>query len=149
MRKHMDTDTGLRSMREVFEDHFRHRRQKEVGSGLHNVAPDVAVLTGQGTYHGHDGIRASLASALAGCETHAPDHVGWPRDGVSRVDCREPRLPTEDGVGSFLIRDGLIRVQTIHHRVVHSGDAQRDRVGIWQSLAVRSVDGEALVCGMR
>ena len=96
-------------------------------------AEDVVVLTADGVRHGHDGVRelAALlqeqlpqsqfvytAKVVAGeaalLEWTARDDNG------SRVD---------DGVDSFLIRDGLIRAQTIHYTIDSASGQEPDQEG--------------------
>jgi hypothetical protein len=86
-----------------------------------NVAPDIVILTGRGTFRGHEGV-IELARMLA---EELPEHkafqytyrsvegrmgfLEWTyEDGVSRV---------RDGADSYLIENGKIVAQTIHYTV--------------------------------
>lgn len=110
-----------RTTREVFEDHLRLAGQKDLEADLHNYASDIVILTGFGTYQGHDGVR----DAARLLEEQIPDATY--RYDVTLVSGEMAFLEwtatadgvrVEDGVDSFLIRDGKIRVQTIHYRLV-------------------------------
>ena len=111
-----------RTVREVFEDHLERRQAGDVeGDIARNYASDAVVLCGDGVLQGHHGVREAsrrlhelvpnatyryrtvlTAGEMAFLEWEAEG------DGV-RVD---------DGVDSFLIRDGHILVQTIHYTPV-------------------------------
>ena len=115
-------DSTSRSPAEVLEDHLEKALEGRVEEDLaRNYAADVVVLMADGVHHGHDGVRelAALlqeqlpqsrfvytATVVAGdvalLEWTARDDSG------ARV---------EDGVDSFVIRDGRIRAQTIHYTV--------------------------------
>lgn len=130
----MSDETAPRSPEEVLEDHLRQALDGTVDEDLaRNYADDVVVLTADGVHHGHDGLRelAALlqeqlpqsrfvytAKVMAGeaalLEWTARDDNG------SRVD---------DGVDSFLIRDGLIRAQTIHYTIDSASGQEPDQEG--------------------
>ena len=116
------SENTSRSPEEVFEDHLRKALEGRVEDDLAcNYAADVVVLMADGVHHGHDGVRELsallqeqlpqsrflyTAKVVAGeaalLEWTARDDNG------SRVD---------DGVDSFVIRDGRIRAQTIHYTI--------------------------------
>lgn len=130
----MSDETASRSAEEVLEDHLQQAIEGTVDEDLaRNYAVDVVVLTSDGVHHGHDGVRdlAALlqeqlpqsqfsytAKVVAGeaalLEWTAHDNNG------SRVD---------DGVDSFLIRDGRIRAQTIHYTIDSASGQESDQEG--------------------
>lgn len=111
-----------RSVTEVFEDHLRLRQSQDLEADLRrNYAPDVILLTMNSVLHGHDGLRRSagrLHSQLpdARFEFSAKRVEGQYAFLVWRADSERYRV--ECGADSFLIRDGLIRMQTIHYHLL-------------------------------
>jgi hypothetical protein len=116
-----------RTPREVFDDHLRLAQQRAFDEDMiRNFAPDCVVLTGRGTFRGHEGLR-KLAQMLddelpTGEWTYRVRlvegdvaYLEWSADsGDALVD---------DGADSFVIVDGRIVAQTIHY-TVHSPDGQ-------------------------
>ena len=109
-----------RSPREVLESHLALRKAGDLESDLaENYAEDVRLLTtGEGLNHGHDGVR-KLAEVL---RTYLPDgnyayeQVLVDGDvGMLTWTGRGDDAVVHDGADSFVIRDGLIRAQTIHY----------------------------------
>ncbi|WP_119459360.1 nuclear transport factor 2 family protein [Rhodospirillaceae bacterium SYSU D60014] len=111
-----------RSVAEVSEDHLRLRLSQDLETDLQrNYAPDVILLTVYSVLHGHDGLRRSsgrLQLQLPGArfEFSAKQVDGEFAFLVWRADSKRYRV--ECGADSFLIRDGLIRMQTIHYHLL-------------------------------
>jgi hypothetical protein len=117
-----EDDSTARAPEEVLRDHLRRRQRGDLEGDLAaNYAADVIVLSKDGAYRGHDGIRqtaAILRDLLPNAEfgydlMRVEDGVallGWSAtvDGRTRV---------RGGADSFLIRDGRIAAQTIHYAV--------------------------------
>lgn len=108
-----------RSAVEVFEEHLELAQKHRIDDDVErNYADDCVVMMGQGTYHGHAGVRA-LAEQL---ERELPgahyDYVTKRVDGpVAFLEwtARVPGHRVDDGADSFVIRDGRIVAQTIHY----------------------------------
>lgn len=110
-----------RSPAEVLDDHLRESKHGSIEDDLaRNYAEDLVVLTADGVFRGHDGLR-QLAQRL---REELPDSsfeyitqfvagdVGfleWTGQGGGFV--------VEDGADSYVIRDGKIVAQTIHYTV--------------------------------
>lgn len=110
-----------RTTHEVFEDHLRLAQERAFEEDIaRNFAADCVVLTGRGTFRGHDGVR-QLALAL---EEELPTgdwnyritlvegnaaYLEWSADSGDAV--------VDDGADSFFIEDGKVIVQTIHYTV--------------------------------
>lgn len=115
------TELRHRAAGEVFEDHLRLAQERDVESDIErNFATDCVILTGRGSFRGHDGIRR-LARALDEelprgewryrvklVEGHAA-YLEWSADSGDAV--------VEDGADSFFITDGKVVAQTIHYTV--------------------------------
>jgi hypothetical protein len=111
-----------RTTQEVLDDHLRLAHELKLEEDLErNVAEDCCILTGRGTYRGHEGVR-ELAHALM---REIPSgewryvlrlvegrmaYLEW------RVDAGPARVP--DGADSFLVENGKIQAQTIHYTVI-------------------------------
>jgi hypothetical protein len=111
-----------RSTRQVFEDHLDKRRLGLVEEDLAaNYAEDVVLLTVNSNAVGHDAIRRSAARLdeqmpkpkfeFIAQQVHGPFALLIWR-GLSK------REGAVDGADSFVIEGGLIRLQTIHYRLV-------------------------------
>ena len=117
----------MRTTEEVFDDHLRLRDQGEFETDLQrNYGDDIVMLTCTVVYRGHDGLR----------ECHRELEHYLPRGRYRYVrrlvegeiaflvwSGRSAKGEVHYGVDTFLIRDGKIRVQTIHYSV------RRDRSG--------------------
>lgn len=108
-----------RSAQEVLDDHLVASLNGSVEDDLaRNYAPDVVVVSNWGVQHGHDGVREMarlLRSQLPDC-TFAYK-VRLIEDGIGLLEwsAQSPGGSVRDGVDSYVVRDGLIRAQTIHY----------------------------------
>lgn len=115
-----------RSTREVLEDHLALAAAGDWRTDLgRNVAEDVVVLTGFGTFTGREQVRV-LAELL---EYQIPDATFEYTTVVVHGDvgflewtARGPTARVDDGADSYVIRDGRIAVQTIHYTVQVTAD---------------------------
>lgn len=110
-----------RSTEEVLHDHLRLRAAGELETDLaDNYADDIVVVDRYEVRVGHDGVRdaaGQLAHELPGVTfdyvtTHVAGEVGYLEwrahaDGAS----------VHYGADTFVVRDGLIRAQTLYYRV--------------------------------
>lgn len=112
----------MRSTREVIDDHLRRRAEGDLEGDLAaNYAEGVLVLSKDGAFHGHDGVRqaAGILEAQLPQARFSYDLVRVAEDvallGWSGEACDGAR--TCHGVDSFVVRGGRIAVQTIHFDV--------------------------------
>jgi hypothetical protein len=115
-------DGTMRAPEEVLRDHLQRRQRGDLEGDLTaNYADDVIVLSKDGAYRGHGGIRQTAAilrdllpNAEFGYDLVRVEGdialLGWSAtvDGKTRV---------RGGADSFLIRNGRIAAQTIHYAV--------------------------------
>ena len=111
-----------RSTEEVLRSHLALRQAGELERDLaDNYADDVVVLSKDGVFHGHDGIRhtAAILQRWLPDATYSYDIVR--SDGevalLSWSGTAANGAKTCDGADSFVIRDGRIVAQTIHYGV--------------------------------
>ena len=117
----MPDDDAARSTAEVFQDHLERARRGDVAGDLeHNYAEDVVVLSAYGVEHGHEGARR-LADLL---EQQLPSaRFAYTLQLVERDvallewTARADGARVDDGVDSFVVRDGRIVAQTLHYTV--------------------------------
>ena len=108
-----------RSAREVFDDHLRLAAEGEFDADLtRNVAEDIVVLSGRGTFRGHAGVRElarQLMEEVPNGEWNYGTRLVEGRAAFLEwtVDTGPFRVP--DGADSFVIEHGKIVVQTIHY----------------------------------
>ena len=112
-----------RSASVVFNDHLRLAETGDVeGDIRRNIAKDVVLLTGIGILRGHDGVRRSrtvLSQDLPGGDYEYLTRLVHGECAFLEWRARAESVEIDDGADSFVIRDGLIRVQTIHYTVRH------------------------------
>lgn len=110
-----------RTTQEVVSDHLALAQMGELWRDLErNLAPDCVILTTHGVFHGHEGAMraAQLLDEQVG-ETRYDyrsllfhGEIGfleWSADG--------PKATVRDGADSYWVRDGKIRVITIHYTI--------------------------------
>jgi hypothetical protein len=117
---------GDRPTREVFEDHLRLRLAGKLEEDLQrNYAPDVVLLTSNSNARGHDALRMSarrLSQQLPGARFEIVSKQVDGRFALLIWKATSDRFDALAGADSFVVEDGLIRLQTIHYRLV--GEAQ-------------------------
>lgn len=110
-----------RSAREVFEDHLALRTKGEVETDIQrNYADDVLLIINGKVHRGHDAIRCcakSLAEDTKDAEfiyrtKLVEGEIAYLEWGI---EC--DGVCIDDGVDTFLIRDGRIVAKTVHYTV--------------------------------
>lgn len=114
-------DVAERSTRELFEDHLRLAGAGDLESVLaRDVAEDVVVLCGRGTFWGRDGVRElarQLADEVPNGRWNYVTQLVEGRLANLEWTVDEGPVRVRDGADSFLVEDGKIRAQTIHYTV--------------------------------
>jgi hypothetical protein len=112
-----------RSTKAVFDDHVRTAARGAVEEDIaRNYADDVVLLTGIGILRGHDGVRRSrevLSRDLPDGKYRFLTRLVEGDHAFLEWRAEADAIEIDDGADSFVIRDGLIRVQTIHYTVRH------------------------------
>jgi ketosteroid isomerase-like protein len=108
------------------EEVFQHHAQALGGGDLEGIvadyADDAVCITPAGARHGKDGVRETFTQLLAdvpnadwGLKTQIYEgdvlFLEW------AADAAQTRI--EDGIDTFVFRDGSIRVQTIRYTLQH------------------------------
>ena len=115
------TSTKTRTTKEVIDDHLRLRLEAKLEEDLsQNYAEDVICLSLTGGHRGHDGIRqtASELDSAVPAGSYQYDEVKEEGPVAMLVwSARGDGVRIDDGSDSFIVEDGLIKVQTIHYHV--------------------------------
>src|SRR5215471_3616999 len=111
-----------RTPEEVFSHHAQALGAGDLDEIVADYADDAVFITPAGVKRGKDGVRAGFTQLLADVpnakwelptETYEGDvlFLEWTADAAgTRV---------EDGIDTFVFRDGLIRVQTVRYTLQH------------------------------
>ena len=111
-----------RTPEEVFAHHAQSLGAGDLDEIVADYADDAIFITPAGTRRGKDGVRAAFTQLLA----DMPD-AAWNlktqiyEDDVLFLEWAADAAATrvEDGLDTFIFRDGLIRVQTVRYTLQH------------------------------
>jgi hypothetical protein len=118
-----------RTVEEVLNDHLSQRERGDLEEDLRrNYHEDVVILSPTGSRSGHDGVRESaklLYKALRDQNDFEYSSIVCDdRVALLEWSARGDEMDISDGVDTFLIEDGSIRVQTIRYSVTFSDISQ-------------------------
>ena len=113
-----------RTPQEVFQHHAEALGAGDLDEIVTDYSDDAVFITPAGVRRGKDGVRAGFTQLLAdvpNADWTVPTQIfegdvlfiEWTADaGKTKVD---------DGIDTFVFRDGLIRVQTVRYTLQHQG----------------------------
>jgi len=107
---------------EVFQHHAQALGAGDLDEIVADYAADAVFISPSGVQRGKDGIRAAFTQLLADVPDAAWDlrtqiyegdvlFLEWAADAAA--------TRVEDGIDTFVFRDGLIRVQTVRYTLQH------------------------------
>jgi uncharacterized protein (TIGR02246 family) len=113
-----------RTPEEVFQHHAEALGAGDLDGIVTDYTDDAVFITPAGVRHGKDGIRAAFTQLLADVPDAAWDlktqiyvddvlFLEWAADAAATF--------VEDGIDTFVFRDGLIRVQTVRYTLQRKG----------------------------
>lgn len=113
-----------RTAEEVFQHHAQALGAGDLEEIVADYADDAVFITPAGVKRGKDGIRAAFTQLLADVPDAAWDlktqiyeddvlFLEWAADSAKTL--------VEDGIDTFVFRDGLIRVQTVRYTLQRKG----------------------------
>ena len=113
-----------RTPEEVFQHHAEALGAGDLDEIVADYADDAVFISPAGVRRGKDGIRAALVQLLADVPDSKWDlktqiyendilFLEWAADSAATL--------IEDGIDTFVFRDGLIRVQTVRYTLQHKG----------------------------
>jgi ketosteroid isomerase-like protein len=111
-----------RTPEEVFQHHVQALGAGDLGEIVADYSDDAVFITPAGVRYGKDGIRAAFTQLLAdvpNADWTLPTQI-YEGDVLFlewTADAEKTRV--EDGIDTFIFRDGLIRLQTVRYTVQH------------------------------
>jgi hypothetical protein len=114
-----------RSACEVLADHWRRRKAGDLAGDLeHNYAADIVLLCSYGVVNGCDALRESAQRLGLQIPNARYDYLTqevYEDIGFLEWRAESDRVRVHDGADSYVVRDGRIRVQSIHYRLEDKG----------------------------
>jgi hypothetical protein len=112
-----------RTPQEVFQHHAEVLIAGDIDGIVEDYSDDAIFITPAGTLHGKDGVRQGfekLLSDLPSAEWDVPTQIF--EDDVLFIEWNAKSASThaDDGIDTFVFRDGLIRVQTVRYTLQRS-----------------------------
>lgn len=110
-----------RTPQEVFEHHGEALMAGDLDGIVSDYAEDAVFITPAGVLRGKDGVRqgfVKLLDDLPGADWELPTLLF--EDDVLLLEWKAESAKTkaDDGIDTFVFRDGLIRVQTVRYTLV-------------------------------
>lgn len=113
--------TMTRTPHEIFQHHGETLMAEDLDGIVSDYADDALFITPDGIKHGKDGVREGFEKLLS----YVP-HATWElptqifEDDVLFLEWKaeSDSVKVEDGIDTFVFRDGMIRVQTVRYTVV-------------------------------
>ena len=104
---------------------FQHHAEVLIGGDLEGIvsdyADDAVFITPAGTLHGKDGVREGFTKLLAdvpSADWAVPTQIFEGDVLFIEWSADSEKTRVEDGIDTFVFRDGLIRVQTVRYTLL-------------------------------
>jgi hypothetical protein len=115
------TSTTERTPQEVFQHHAEALGAEDVEGIVSDYADDALFITPDGVKRGKDGVREAFHTLLAdvpGASWELPTQIY--EDDVLFLEwkAQSESARIDDGIDTFVFRDGLIRVQTVRYTLL-------------------------------
>jgi hypothetical protein len=108
----------MKTTQEVFESHILYILECNTESDItENYASDCTLLTNYGLFNGHNGVLSYnkfINEKLPSAEILFLNRAFCKDVAFLEWQAESPNLYVDDGVETFIIRKGVIQVQTIH-----------------------------------
>ena len=114
-------EASVRTPQEVFQHHAEVLGAEDLEGIVSDYAEDAIFITPDGVLHGKDGIREAFTKLLGdvpGATWELPTQIYEEDILVLEWKADSERASIEDGIDTFVFRDGLIRVQTVRYTAV-------------------------------
>jgi hypothetical protein len=113
-----------RTPEEIFAHHAQALGAGDLDKIVDDYADDAVFITPAGASRGKDGVRAAFTQLLS----DLPNAAWTLKSQTYEQDllllewaAETPRARVEDGIDTFVFRDGLIRAQTVRFTLRHKG----------------------------
>jgi ketosteroid isomerase-like protein len=109
---------GLRTHQEVFQHHAEALIAGDLEGIVADYSDDAVFITPAGVLHGKDGVRegfTKLLSDLPSAEWDVPTQIFEGDVLFIEWNAKSESTMADDGIDTFVFRDGLIRVQTVRY----------------------------------
>ena len=110
--------TSVRTPQEVFQHHAQALIAGDLEGIVADYSDDAVFITPAGVLHGKDGVRqgfAKLLSDLPSAEWEVPTQIFEGDVLFIEWSAKSERTMADDGIDTFVFRDGMIRLQTVRY----------------------------------
>ncbi len=116
--------TTTRTPQEVFQHHGEALMAEDLDGIVADYSDDAVVMTPDGVLRGKDGVRQAfvkLLGDLPGAKWELPTMLF--EDDILLLEWKavSEKVKAEDGIDTFVFRDGMIRVQTVRYTLTPTG----------------------------
>ena len=110
-----------RTPQEIFDHHVQALGAEDLDGIVSDYADDAIFVTPDGVLRGKDGVRqgfVKLIGDVPGAQWELPTMIF--EDDVMLLEWKaeSKNVRVEDGIDTFVFRDGLIRVQTVRYTLI-------------------------------
>ncbi len=113
-----------RSPQEVFQHHGEALIAEDLDGIVSDYAEDALFITPEGVRQGKDGVRkgfVKLLGDLPGASWELPTQIFEDDIMLLEWKAESEHTKADDGIDTFIFRDGLIRVQTVRYTLIRKG----------------------------
>jgi len=118
---HTRRGTMTRTPQEVFEHHGETLMAEDLDGIVSDYADDALFITPDGVKRGKDGVREGFVKLLGDvpqAKWELPTQIFEGDILFLEWKAESENVKVEDGIDTFVFRDGMIRVQTVRYSVV-------------------------------
>ena len=113
--------TTSRTPQEVFQHHGEVLMAEDLDGIVSDYAEDALFITPDGVLRGKEGVRAGFVKLLGdvpGASWDLPTQIFEDDILLLEWKAESEKVKVEDGIDTFVFRDGLIRVQTVRYTLI-------------------------------
>lgn len=110
-----------RTPKEIFQHHAEALGAEDLEGIVSDYSDDAVFITPDGVKRGKDGVRESfrkLIADLPGASWELPTQIYEDDIMLLEWKAESEAARVEDGIDTFVFRDGLIRVQTVRYTLI-------------------------------